>query len=244
MSEGTNKVENKVVLVTGGSRGIGRAVVEAFLAEGALVAAVSTRRPEWAANRTNLLWKSLDVKDSAAAADAVQEIVSEWGRLDVLVNNAGITRDTLFMRLTDEAWQEVLDVNLSGAFWFAREAGRVMMKARRGSIISISSVVGLRGNGGQVNYAASKAGLIGMTKSLARELGGRGVRVNAVAPGFIETDMTAGLNEKIRKGLREEIPLKKLGQPEDVAALVQFLASDKGAYITGQVLSVDGGLGM
>jgi 3-oxoacyl-[acyl-carrier protein] reductase len=183
-----------------------------------------------------------DVSDPAACAALVERTVSEYGRLDVLVNNAGITRDGLLVRMSDDDWRAVIETNLSGAFYTTRAAARPMMKQRSGSIVNIASVVGMMGNAGQVNYSAAKAGLIGMTKTVARELAGRGVRANAVAPGFIETDMTSTLSDAAREGALSMIAMGRMGSADDVAAVVAFLASDDAAYITGQVIAVDGGM--
>ena len=236
--------ENKVILVTGGSRGIGRETVETFLQEGAYVAAVSTGIPDWSKEYDNLLWLTQDVRNSDETIESVKQVFEKWGRIDVLVNNAGITKDGFCMRMKDDDWQDVMNVNLFGAFQFCREVIKIMLKQKEGSIINISSVVGVHGNAGQCNYSASKAGLIGLTKSLSKEVAGRRIKVNAVAPGFIETDMTEKLSEKIRDHVKNEIPMKCFGSTKDVAQAILFLASSSSAYITGQVLSVDGGLGI
>ncbi len=239
-------MEKKVALVTGASRGIGKAcAIE--LAKAGYDVAVSYAGNEEAANKTVAELKDLgvnakaykfDVSDKEACAKAVEEVLADFGKLDVLVNNAGITRDGLFMRMSAENWEAVINTNLSSAFYMTSPAIKTMIKHRSGCIINMSSIVGVMGNAGQANYSAAKAGLIGFTKSLAKELGSRNIRVNAIAPGFIQTDMTKDLDtEKIA----EHIPLKRLGQPEDIAKAVRFLAEDA-PYITGQVLGVDGGL--
>ncbi|MGA9520199.1 MAG: 3-oxoacyl-[acyl-carrier-protein] reductase [Myxococcaceae bacterium] len=244
--------KDKVVLVTGGSRGIGRACAVAFAKGGATVV-ISYAGNEAAANETlELIAKAggkgkairFDVADPKACADAVDAIVKEQGKLDVLVNNAGISIDGLVMRFKDEDWDKVLDTNLKGAFALIRAAARPMMKAKGGSIVNLSSVVGEMGNAGQVAYASSKAGLIGLTKTIARELASRNIRVNAVSPGFIGTDMTGALPEETRAKMLDAIPLARLGSPEDVANAVLFLASDAAAYVTGEVLKVNGGMYM
>ena len=247
----TLDLTDQTVLVTGGTRGIGRAIVEAAAAAGARVAFTYRSSAETAEQLAadlggpdRALAIQADAADPEAGAGAVEQVVGAWGRIDGLVVNAGITRDTLMIRMTPEDWQAVIDTNLTGAFHVCKAAYRPMMKQRGGSIVTLSSVVGVTGNAGQANYAASKAGLIGFTKSLARELGGRGVRANVVAPGFIETDMTADLGEKVTDEMKGGIPLKRLGQPEDIAAAVLFLLSDAGAYVTGHVLHVDGGMAM
>ncbi len=242
----------KVALVTGGSRGIGRAVALELARRGADVVVNYVLKAEAAlqvvagveAHGCRGLAVQSDVGDAAQAAALVQTTLSALGRLDILVNNAGVTRDALLVRMREQDWDEVLRVNLKGAFNMAQAAARPMMRQRSGRIINISSVSGLMGQVGQANYAASKAGLIGFTKSLARELGGRGITANVVAPGFIPTDMTMALDEEWREKLRVLIPLERFGNVEDVAHAVAFLASDEAAYITGVVVPVDGGLSM
>lgn len=246
---GGEELAGRTALVTGGSRGIGRAIGEALAAAGARVALVARSGEQAAASAAALPGEghagfACDVGDPAAVQQVVQAVESRLGEISILVNNAGITRDGLLLRMKDEDWDEVLRTNLKGAFNFTRAVTRGMMRRREGVIINISSVVGLMGNAGQVNYAASKAGLIGLTKATARELASRGVRVNAVAPGYIETDMTAGLGEEQTAALLRQIPMGRLGVSEDVAAAVRFLAGPGGRYITGQVLTVDGGMVM
>ncbi|WP_130871057.1 3-oxoacyl-[acyl-carrier-protein] reductase [Intestinimonas massiliensis (ex Afouda et al. 2020)] len=242
----------KTAVVTGGSRGIGRAICLELARRGANVV-FSYAGNTAAAEETLAALKELgvearavqgDVADAAAVKKLMDTAVKELGGLHILVNNAGITRDNLAMMLKEEDFDAVIATNLKGAFLCMKAAARPMMKARYGRIVSLSSVVALRGNPGQINYCASKAGVIGMTKSLARELGGRGITVNAVAPGYIDTDMTAALPDAAREAMLASIPVGRAGKPEDVAAAVAFLASDEAAYITGQVLSVDGGMGM
>ncbi|MDR2662442.1 MAG: 3-oxoacyl-[acyl-carrier-protein] reductase [Treponema sp.] len=242
-------LENKKALVTGASRGIGRAIGDLFLAEGAEVWGLSAGKPEDLAARIDraggmLHWLQADLAGLDTLEGIIEGALKEAGGFDILVNNAGITKDNLAFRMTLDDFRRVLDVNLSAAFVLSRVVGRDMIRRRSGSIINMSSVVGIHGNGGQANYAASKAGLIGLTKSLARETASRNVRVNAVAPGFVDTGMTAGLPDKVKETMLEQIPLKRMGTPGDIAAAVLFLASDASAYITGQVLAVDGGMFM
>ena len=243
-------LENKVVLITGASRGIGKAIAQKCVEEGAKVAFTYVSSEEKAKQLTEELTAKGGVakgfKSNAADFDAAQvlvdEVVAEFGTIDVLVNNAGITRDTLLMRMSEEQWDEVINTNLKSAFNLTKAVQRPMLKARSGSIINMSSVVGVSGNAGQSNYAASKAGMIGFTKSVAQELGSRNIRCNAIAPGFIETEMTAALDEKVVQEWRNSIPLKRGGAPEDVANAVLFLGSDMSAYVTGQTLHVCGGM--
>ena len=246
------KFEGKTALVTGGSRGIGRAIC-LELAEGGANVVLCYAGNEAAAQETVQAVEALgakalavhcDVSDAAGVDGLVKAAVETFGRIDILVNNAGITRDNLLMRMSEADFDQVVAANLKGAFLCMKAVSRLMLKQRYGRIVNLSSVVGLRGNAGQVNYAASKAGVIGMTKSLAKELASRGVTVNAVAPGFIETDMTAALSESARAAAQGSIPMNRLGTPEDVARVVAFLAGDGAAYITGQVLAVDGGMAM
>jgi len=245
--------KDKVVLVTGGSRGIGRATALAFAKAGASVVVISYAGNEAAAQEAVGLLQAagakaealrFDVSDTAACAAAVEGILKTHGRLDVLVNNAGVAVDGLVMRLKDEDWDKQLDTNLKGAFALIRAASRPMMKQRAGAIINLTSIVGEMGNGGQAAYSASKAGLIGLTKSVAKELASRNIRVNAVSPGFIATDMTAHLEGDTKEKMMANIPLARLGSAEDVAQAVVFLASDAAAYITGEVLKVNGGMYM
>ena len=238
----------KNAVVTGSTRGIGRAIAEALAESGARVAVVGRdlARAEEAATAIghNAKGFAADVGDTAAVAKLVEDVEKAFGSIDILVNNAGITRDNLVMRLKDDDWDSVQNANLRGAFAAIRAASRGMMKKRAGRIINIASIVGLIGNKGQANYAASKAGLIALTKSVAKELGSRNILVNAVAPGFIETEMTAAMTKEAREALGQQIALERLGSVQDVAAMVAFLASDLASYITGQVFVVDGGMVM
>ena len=243
-------LNGRYALITGGSRGIGRAICLELAARGAAVA-VNYAGNAAAAEETVEACKALgvdafalqaDVADAAACEAMVKETIARFGRLDILVNNAGITRDGLMLTMKEADWDAVLDTNLKGAFHCMKAAYRPMMKQKYGRIVNLSSIVGLRGNAGQANYAASKAGLIGLTKSLAKELAARNVTVNAVAPGFIDTDMTAALPEKAREAMLSTIPMGRLGQAEDVARAVAFFAGEGAGYVTGQVLCVDGGM--
>lgn len=245
-------LENKKALVTGSSRGIGRAIVESYLNEGAEVwglcskpsAAKADLEALAASKGTKFHEICANVGDAAALTEVITAAVTEAGSFDILVNNAGITRDGLSFRMKMEDWTDVLNVNLTGTFVITQIVSNAMLKAKRGgSIINMSSIVGVHGQGGQVNYAASKGGLIAYSKSLAKEVGSRGIRVNCIAPGFIETDMTAVLKEDLKKSMIDAVPLKRGGKPEDIANAALFLGSDMGAYVTGQVLGVDGGMG-
>jgi 3-oxoacyl-[acyl-carrier protein] reductase len=229
--------------VTGGSRGIGRAIAEELARAGASVI-LSYRTGKNEAEEVAAAIDGRAVQADVSDADAAVKLVQEAGDVDVLVNNAGLTRDGLILRMPDEDWREVIETNLSGCFYTCRAAARGMMKRRVGSIVNISSVVGLHGNPGQTNYSASKAGIIGFTKALARELGGRGVRANVVAPGYVETRLTDVLPEDLQQQMLANTPLGRLGKPQDIAGAVRFLSSDESSFITGEVLLVDGGLGM
>lgn len=241
-------LKGEVALVTGASRGIGRAIALRLAHDGARV--VGTATSAAGAEGISAALKDLggegrvlDVRDGAAC-EAIVEDVGQTGAISILINNAGVTRDTLMLRMKDSDWSEVLETDLGSVFRLSKAVLRGMMKARKGRIISIGSVVGAMGNPGQANYCAAKAGLVGFSKSLAREIGSRGITVNVIAPGFIETDMTRALGEEVRKALLERVPLERLGQPEDIAAAVAFLASREGGYITGETLNVNGGLHM
>ena len=247
MATGFGSLDGKVALVTGGSRGIGAAISRELAEAGARVA-VNYRAGQEAAEKLASEIGGLAAQADVSSADEVQAVVerveSELGDLDILVNNAGVTRDTLIARMSDEDWETVIDTNLRGTFNTSRAVARKMLRRRSGAIVNLSSVVGVHGNPGQANYAASKAGIIGLTKALARELGSRGVRVNAIAPGYISTELTDVLNEEQRGLILGNTPLGRLGEPGDVAGAVRFLCSDEAAFITGEVLLVDGGLGM
>ena len=246
-----SQLANQIAVVTGAGRGIGRAIALKFATEGADIVCVSrtAENSEKVANEIRALGRrawahAVDVSDSAAVAAAGEKILAECGKVDILVNNAGITRDGLLMRMSEADWDAVLNTNLKGAFLFTKAFSRGFIKQRSGRILNVASVIGLIGNAGQCNYAASKAALIGFTKSVARELASRGITVNALAPGFIETDMTAALKPETQAELLKQIPLGRLGQPDDIAQAALFLASPAARYITGQVLTVDGGMVM
>ena len=243
-------LENKVALITGAARGIGKQIALAFAREGANIAFTDLELNETAMETVNEL-KALGVQVQAYASNAadfeaahkvVEQVINDFGRIDVLVNNAGITRDTLIMRMTEEQWDQVIQVNLKSAFNFTHAVSPLMMRQRSGSIISLSSVVGINGNAGQANYAASKAGIIALTKSVAKELGARGVRANAIAPGFIITDMTKALSEETLQQFVSMIPMRRGGTPEEVAKVALFLASDLASYVSGQVIQVNGAM--
>lgn len=243
-------LEGKIVLVTGGARGIGRAITLAFAKSGADVAFTYRSSGQLAESLVSevkamgrkVLPLEADATSMKSAVEVVERVVAEFKRLDVLVNNAGITKDNLLLRMSEEDWDSVIQTNLKSVFNYTKAAARTMMGQRYGKIVNLSSVVGLKGNAGQSNYAASKAGIIGFTKSIAKELASRNILVNAVAPGYIDTDMTAALTEEQRKAVIDAIPLKRVAKPDDVAKVVLFLASPDADYITGQVVSVDGGM--
>jgi 3-oxoacyl-[acyl-carrier protein] reductase len=246
-----SQLANQIAVVTGAGRGIGRAIALKFAAEGADVVCVSRTQEnsEKAAAEIRALGRkawahAVDVADAAAVSAATEKILAEAGKVDILVNNAGVTRDGLLMRMSDADWDTVLDTNLKGAFLVTKAFSRSMIKARAGRIINVSSVIGLIGNAGQCNYAASKAGLIGFTQSVAKELASRGITVNAIAPGFIETDMTSELKPEMREAILKQIPLGGFGSAEDIAGAALYLASPAARYVTGQVLTVDGGMVM
>ena len=244
-------LSDKIALVTGASRGIGQSISMILAQNGAHVVCVSrnVNDVQSVANKIthqkfNASAASCDISDSNNVTELVKDIIEKHGRIDILINNAGITRDNLLMRMSEDDWNEVISVNLKAAFTAIKAASRSMIKQRSGRIINISSVVGLIGNAGQVNYAASKAGLIGMTKSVAREFASRGITANCIAPGYVETEMTNKLTDKVKSSLNEQIPLGRIGNVEDIAYAVAFLASDEASYITGQTLAVDGGIVM
>lgn len=244
-------LENQIAVVTGAGRGIGRAIALRFAREGADVACISrtAENSEKVAAEVRGLGRrawayAVDVADSASVSACAEKVLADAGKIDILVNNAGVTRDGLLMRMSDEEWDTVLDTNLKGAFLFTKAFSRAFIRQRSGRIINVASVIGLIGNAGQSNYAASKAGLLGFTKSVAREMASRSITVNALAPGFIETDMTAGLNEELRKQVLSRVPMNRFGAVDDIAAAALFLAGPDAKYITGQVLAVDGGMVM
>ena len=246
------KLEGKVALITGASRGIGRATALKFAAEGAKVAinfAGNTQKAEEVknlieSNGGEALLVQGDVSDFAKVGEIVEKVVETWGKIDILVNNAGITRDTLLLKMSESDFDEVIATNLKGVFNCTKAVTKLMMKQRSGRIVNMSSVVGIMGNAGQANYSAAKAGIIGFTKSVAKELASRGVTVNAIAPGFIGTDMTDAIPEKIKSDMISKIPLGKIGEPEDVANAALFFVSEEAKYITGQIICVDGGMAM
>ncbi|MBT3216276.1 MAG: 3-oxoacyl-[acyl-carrier-protein] reductase [Candidatus Marinimicrobia bacterium] len=241
----------KTAIVTGASRGIGKSIAEVLAKYGAQVVcvsrsedAVNTVATEIQSNGGKAVGMSCDVSDASNVTQLMKDVQTQFQTIDVLINNAGITRDGLIMRMSNEDWETVLDINLKGAYHTIKAVARPMMKQRSGRIINISSIVGLTGNAGQANYAASKAGLIGLTKSMAQELAPRGITVNCIAPGYIETDMTDSLTDNIKENITKQIPLGRIGKPKEVAALALFLSSDEAEYITGQTITVDGGMVM
>jgi len=245
-------LNNKIAIVTGGARGIGRAIVDELISNGATAIIFDKFFPDDFENylktvnaeKQAVVHKEVDITSSTKVEKLIEEIISQFGRIDILVNNAGITRDRLLIRMTDDDWDAVLAVNLKGAFITTKAVSRIMARQRAGKIINISSVVGIMGNAGQANYAASKAGLIGFSKSVAKELASRNVTVNCVAPGYVETEMTAALTEEQKNAFLNIIPLKRPCKPSEIAGVVAFLASEKADYITGQVIVVDGGMVM
>ncbi|MDR2463042.1 MAG: 3-oxoacyl-[acyl-carrier-protein] reductase [Verrucomicrobiales bacterium] len=243
------KLTNQTAIVTGASRGIGKAIALTLAREGCNIAGVARNEAsadsvaeEVRALGVKFTGYGVDISSSSAVNECVDRVQREFGGIDILINNAGITRDTLLMKMSDEDWTTVLQTNLNGAFNWTRAVTRPMMKARKGKIINVSSVIGLHGNAGQANYAAAKAGLIGFSKSVARELAARNITCNVICPGFIQTDMTSALAEELRQKLQDQIPLKRLGTADDVAALSLFLSGSGSDYITGQIFTVDGGL--
>ena len=245
----TEQTEQRVAIVTGASRGIGKAIAKRLASDGCKVALVARNEEALNAVKGEIEQDGgvasthvCDLADCNQFADTIQAIADENDRLDVLVNNAGMTRDGLLLRMTEEDFDAVIDVNLKATFIGCKTAARPMMKGRFGRMINITSVTGISGNAGQANYAAAKAGLVGLTKTIAKEFGSKGITANAIAPGYIETDMTAVLGDDIKKGVEQMVPLRRYGQPEEIASAVSFLASDDGGYVTGQVLVVDGGL--
>lgn len=252
MPSNDKRLDGKTAIITGASRGIGREIALLFAAQGAKLT-VTARNAELLKSLSDEIVKNggheplcvaLDVKDSEKVDEMVDKSLDKWGRVDILVNNAGVTRDGLLLRMSDEDWDDVLGTNLKGAFFCLRAVAKPMMRQRAGRVINMSSVIGLIGNAGQANYAASKAGLIALTKSAAKELGSRNILVNAIAPGFIDTEMTQALSEDIKKTILKSIPVGTLGQPADVARAALYLASDESSFITGQVITVDGGMVM
>jgi 3-oxoacyl-[acyl-carrier protein] reductase len=247
------KLENRVAIVTGGARGIGKKICEVFLAEGALVYIFDVDESEGAktVNELNkaccnskISFFKVDIADEESVKNSIEEIINKEGKIDILVNNAGITRDNLILRMSLGDWKKVIDINLTGAFICSKYTVRHMVKARSGKIINISSIVGVHGNAGQSNYSSSKAGIIGLTKTLAKEFAGRNILVNAIAPGYIQTEMTEKLSDVVKEKLMELIPTGRLGSVDDIAKTVLFLAGDDSDYITGTVINVDGGMGI
>ncbi len=245
-------LKDRTAIVTGGSRGLGQEIILSFLRHGASVHSIDLMASESAAevetvaaeNGVSVTWHEADVTDEAQISSLIEGILTEADGIDILVNNAGITRDKLVFRMTREDWEKVLTVNLTSVFMISKLVARDMAKRRKGSIINMASISGVIGNAGQTNYSASKAGLIGFTKSLSREVAARQVRVNAVAPGFIDTEMTRSLSEKVQEAYQQQIPMGRFGQPKEVASVVAFLASDMASYLTGEVIKITGGLGM
>lgn len=245
------KLEGRVALITGGARGIGKKIAQRFISEGANIAVCDVNPDEAQSTAAELSSDGcvvkaymMNVADEANVAEAVKKVMDDFGRIDILVNNAGITRDNLMLRMKQEDWNAVINVNLTGTFNVSKSVVRFMVKARSGRIVNIASVVGVMGNAGQVNYSASKAGVIGLTKTMAKEFASRSITVNAIAPGYIQTEMTEHINEQAKEAFLKAIPLNRPGTPEDVSGTALFLASDDASYITGQVVCVDGGMVM